>query len=282
MSHRRSARAPAGALGDLRRRTSAVPTGGPALLRTSSRLGASLALALALCACLPSGVSATQAAKLRASLAPERLGAATTVSLGIEITASTRVPAPLSSIELAYPRNLGLATSGLGLASCAPAALEMRGVGACPPDSWMGSGSAVVEIPVGSNVVKENARLALFAGSSPDGYLHVLVYASSVFAVEAGLVFSGLLLAGRLSIAVPPIPALPGAADVAVTQMQVTLGGPLTYYERLHGRNVVYHPPGIGLPDSCPGGGFAFAATFAFADGTKARARTAVPCPRRR
>jgi hypothetical protein len=248
-------------------------------LTTSSRLRVLLVLVLVLCAYVPDGAGATQAAKLRASLTPERLGAATTVSLGIEITTNTGVPAALSSIQLVYPRDLGLATSGLGLASCAPAVLEALGAEGCPPDSRMGSGSAVVEIPVGANIVKENARLALFAGPSPDGYLHVLVYASSVFAVEAGLVFSGVLLAGRLSIAVPPIPALPGAPDVAVTRMLVTLGGPLTYYERRHGRKVAYHPAGVGLPDSCPGGGFAFAATFAFVDGTDAHAGTAVPCP---
>jgi hypothetical protein len=265
--------------------------------RASSRIGASLALALALCVCAPSAAGAKQggrhgarqggrhgarqAAKLQASLTPERLGAATTVSLGIEITAKTRVPAALRSIQLAYPRNLGLATSGLGLASCSPTALEALGVEACPANSRMGSGSALVEIPVGSDIVKEKVRLSLFAGPSRDGYLHVLVYVSSALAVEAGLVFSGVLLAGRLHIAVPLIPALPGAPDVAVTRMQVTLGGPLTYYEWVHGRNVAYHPPGVGLPDSCPGGGFAFAATFAFADGSHARARAAVPCPRR-
>jgi hypothetical protein len=223
--------------------------------------------------------AARQSARLQARLTPERLGAATTVSLGIEITARKRVPAPLRSIELAYPRDLGLATSGLGLASCSPVALEAVGVEACPPDSRMGSGSAVVEIPVGPDIVKANVSLALFAGPSPDGYLHVLVYASSVRTVHAELVFSAVLLAGRLRIAVPLIPALPGAPDVAVTRMQVTLGGPLTYYARLHGRKVAYRPPGVGLPDSCPGGGFAFAATFAFADGSHARARTAVPCP---
>ncbi|HSZ12616.1 MAG TPA: hypothetical protein VK790_01100 [Solirubrobacteraceae bacterium] len=253
---------------------------------SSPRIGA--ALALALCLCAPSAAGAKQsakhggrqAAKLRASLTPERLGAATTVSLGIQITAKTRVPSALRSIQLAYPRDLGLATSGLGLASCSPATLEALGAEACPADSRMGSGSAVVEIPVGPDIVKETVSLELFAGPSPDGRLHVLVYVSSVFAVHAEFVFSGVLLAGRLRIAVPLIPALPGAPDVAVTRMQVTLGGPLTYYERVHGRNLAYHPPGVGLPDSCPGGGFAFAATFAFADGSHARARTAVPCPR--
>jgi hypothetical protein len=64
--------------------------------------------------------------------------------------------------------------------------------------------------------------------------------------------------------------------------MHLTLGGRLTYYERVHGRNIAYHPAGIGLPRSCPRGGFPFAATFRFLDGRHAGAQTRVPCPRHR
>jgi hypothetical protein len=64
--------------------------------------------------------------------------------------------------------------------------------------------------------------------------------------------------------------------------MRLTLGGNLTYYERVGSRNVAYHPAGVGLPRSCPRGGFPFAASFAFIDGSASRARTAVACPRRR
>jgi hypothetical protein len=62
----------------------------------------------------------------------------------------------------------------------------------------------------------------------------------------------------------------------------MTLGGNLTYYEIVKGQSVPYHPAGVGLPQSCPRGGFSFAATFAFLDGSRSRADTAVPCPRPR
>jgi hypothetical protein len=62
--------------------------------------------------------------------------------------------------------------------------------------------------------------------------------------------------------------------------MHLTLGGHLTYYERVHGRTIAYHPAGIGLPRSCPRGGFPFGATFSFLDGQHASARTKVACPR--
>lgn len=184
-------------------------------------------------------------------------------------------------MQLAYPSNLGLATSGLALAACEPSALELLGVDACPADSRMGSGAALVEIPIDSDVVMEKAQLALFAGPSPDGHLHVLVYVAGTSPVQAYVILRGELVAQRLNIAVPSIPTLPGASDVILTRMQLTLGGRLTYYERVHGTTLAYNPPGIGLPDRCPAGGFPFAATFAFADGSQASASTAVPCPRR-
>jgi|HubBroStandDraft_2_1064218.scaffolds.fasta_scaffold03144_3 hypothetical protein len=237
-------------------------------------------LVLALCACLPADAGAQPGAKINARFTPERLGAATTVSLGFQLPARDgRSPAALSSMQLAYPANLGLATSGLGLASCSPSELEALGGAGCPANSRMGFGSATVELALKVEIVTEHIALELFAGPSPDGYLHVLVYASGVFPVYAQVLLSGVLLRGQLSITVPPIPSFPEAPDVVMTQMQLTLGGHLTYYERVAGKRVAYHPAGVGLPSRCPSGGFPFAATFVFLDGGQLSAHTAVPCP---
>jgi len=240
-----------------------------------------LAVALALCACLPAAARAAQTARINATFTPERLGAATTVSFTFQIAAGGGAPAALTGVELAYPRNLGFATSGLGLAACSPTVLEALGPAGCPANSQMGYGSALVEIQFGPVLVHETVRLALFAGPSPDGYLHLLVCATGEFPVVAEVVMSGILLPGHLSIVVPPIPSLPEAPYVALVEMHLTLGGHLTYYETVHGRSVAYHPAGVGLPGRCPHGGFPFAATFAFLDGSHTRARTSVPCPRR-
>jgi hypothetical protein len=238
--------------------------------------------ACALGAVLSAGAHAAQTTSMAASFTPERLGAATAVSLDFRIVADGRAPAGLSGVQLAYPAGLGFATSGLGVASCSPEALELVGGEACPPNSVMGSGSATVALPLGPEVVEENVRLTLFAGPSTDGFVHVLLYASGTFPVYAQVVFSGVLLPGRLNIVVPPIPSLPAAADVALEQLRLTLGGRLTYYERVNGRSVTYHPPGVGLPARCPSGGFPFVTTFTFMDGSRSTTRTAVPCPPRR
>jgi hypothetical protein len=237
---------------------------------------------LASCAGVASTTQAAQTARIAATFSPERLGSATSVSLAFAIASSGRAPAALTGVDVAYPSNLGFATSGLGVAACSPAELEEVGSAVCPPDSRMGYGGALVEIPIGPVVVREKVALEVFAGPSPDGYLHVLVYASGVFPVYAQVVLPGVLLAGSLRIVVPPIPSLPAGPYVAVAHMQLTLGGALTYYERVGARSVAYRPPGVGLPRSCPRGGFAFGASFAFIDGTRSNARTAVPCPHRR
>jgi len=219
---------------------------------------------------------------MSAAFTPEHLGAPTTVSFGFQLAQGGRVPAPLTGVELAYPRDLGLATSGLGLRACSPIQLETFGPTGCPANSRMGYGTAVVEIAFGPDLVKETVQLALLAGPSPDGFLHLLVYASGEFPVEAAVVFTAVLLPGHLTVTIPPIPSLPAAPYVALTAMHLTLGGHLTYYEMVRGRRVAYHPAGVGLPGTCPRGGFRFAATFLLLDGERAGSRASVACPKRR
>jgi len=146
----------------------------------------------------------------------------------------------------------------------------------------MGSGSARVEVPVGGGVEKETASLALVAGPSPDGYVHLLVAATGLSPVIARIVIPSVLQTGEFKLAVPLVASLPEAADVSVVRANLIIGGNITYYEPVHGRNVAYRPAGIGIPRSCPRGGFPFSAGFSFLDGTRARATTSVPCPRGR
>jgi hypothetical protein len=230
-----------------------------------------------------SQAASSETGVIRARLAPERLGAPTSIMLHLTVTGGPRgVPAPLTGVDLLLPGDLGVATSGLGVAACDPGGLEADGPGACPVNSRMGSGSAVVEIPIGPEVRQERVALTLFAGPSPDGFLHILIYAVGIFPVEAQIVLKSILLPGRLRITVPLVPSLPGAPDVSLVDMRAVIGGHLTYYERAHGRTAAYHPRGISLPGRCPRRGFPFAAVFSFVDGGQASARTAVACPKRR
>jgi len=244
-----------------------------------------LAAAL-ICACLPATAHATRSVRLQATLTPEQLGQSTTVGFGFQI-ATHGLPVPLTGVDIRYPGDLGIALSGLGLATCTAATLQALGPPGCPADSRMGYGSALAEIPIGPEIVAETAHVTIIRAPIQEGHLALLFYANAATPVNAWLVFPGQLLpaptpfGGRINIAVPLIPSLPEAPDVAVVRLRATLGPEhLTYYEHTHGRTVAYHPKGVLLPDHCPRGGFPFHANLAFADGSDASASTAVPCPR--
>ncbi len=228
-----------------------------------------------------------QSVKLHAALTPERLGQGTTISFGFHIAASTRhVPPPLTSVEISYPVEFGFALSELGLATCSANTLEIAGPEGCPPNSLMGHGTALAEIPVGPEILDETAQITIVRTIEHSGHLALLIYAEGQTPVDAEIVFPGLILpasppfGGRLRMGVPLIPSLAEGPNVAIVQFQSTLGPlHLHYTEQVHGRTVRYEPKGIPLPDHCPQGGFAFAAKFRFMDGSNAIARTAVPCP---
>jgi hypothetical protein len=237
---------------------------------------------VALWLAIPGAAHAGTLASMTAKFTPEKLGAATTLSLGFELSGGSQLPQPLTAVDFRYPPDLGFVTSGLGVASCAPAELEEHGPAVCPANSLIGHGTAQAKIPFGSEVLSETAEIALVAGPSQEGYVSILICATGLSPVATRVVMPTLLLAGRLHISVPLVPSLPGAPDVSVVRIQVTLGGKLTYYERIHGKMVAYHPKGIGLPRRCPRGGFHFESGFTLADGSHARAKTEVRCPTRR
>jgi hypothetical protein len=238
---------------------------------------------------LPATARAVQSVTLEATLTPERLGHGTTIVFGFQIAGGGETPPPLTALDLRYPSDLGIALSGLGLDTCSPETLQTAGPQACPADSLMGSGSAFAEIPFGPQLVQESTAVTIVRAPSENGHLALLIHAAGASPVIANIVFPALLLPStapfgeRLRADVPLIPSLPGAPDVAMVSMHATLGPKgIVYNERVGRTTVSYRPNGILLPDRCPHGGFPFAATFAFLDGTHAIARTNVPCPAQR
>jgi hypothetical protein len=250
------------------------------------RIVAIVAVAL-ICSCSATAAQARQSVRLTATLRPERLGYGTTLGFGFRVIAPPHhVPSPLVAFDLRYPSNLGIGLSGLGLETCPLSVLEKHGLSSCPADSRMGSGNASVEIAVGPDIVRETASVTLVRAPVKDGRFALIFYADGISPVEAQISLPALLLAasnpfgGTVDIQLPLVPSLPESPDVALVHLQAAIGpGHLIYHERVHGRTVSYRPRGIQLPKSCPRGGFPFAATFAFLDGTRSTARTSVPCP---
>lgn len=247
---------------------------------------ATIATVLA-CAGLAGPAQASESLKLSVGLNPERLGRGTTVGFDFDIASTNRlVPPPLTEVDLRYPGDLGIALSGLGLATCSAMTLEALGPDGCPAEARMGYGSVLAEIAIGGEVIVEPATLAVLRAPTHGGHLSLLFYAAGEAPVYAQIVFTGTLLpaaapfGGLLHIDVPLVPSLPGAPDVAVVQIHGTLGPQhLTYYRHVGRGFVPYDPQGILLPNRCPRGGFPFAAELGFLDGSRTGARAAVSCP---
>jgi hypothetical protein len=244
-----------------------------------------------MCAWAPSMSAAAETAKLEVRLVPERLGAATTIEFGIQIGGGPgttgKIPAPLTEMDLTYPAGFQLGTSELGVESCSPAALQARGPKACPPDSRMGKGSALVEVPFGSEAIKEHADVEMFMAPVQAGQVRMLFYASGLSPVIAQLVFPAVLAPaptpseGALDTELPLVPTFPRASDISVLRFSSTLGPlGLTYYEQVHSRTVAYRPQGVVLPKRCPRKGFPFTAELRFAGGADVKALARAPCPR--
>ena len=183
--------------------------------------------------------------------------------------AGAHVPPPLTALDLFYPANLGLINSGLGLATCSPQTLEALGPEGCPPDSLMGHGSALVEIPLGPEIISETGQITTWLGPVQEGHLALLFYAQGETPIAAQLIFTSQVLeaplpyGGNLATKIPLIPGLPEAPNAAVVQMHTTIGSQgVTYYTHSHGQRISYHPNGLRLPHQCPHHGFPFAAAW--------------------
>jgi hypothetical protein len=233
--------------------------------------------------------SAAQRVKLGVHLSPERLGKGSTIEFSIQISAPGQlVPSPLSELDFRYPAKIGLLTSGLGRASCTAAILEEVGNSGCPANALMGFGSALVEIQAGRQVVHETGAISIWMGPVLDEQFQLLFYANASTPASEQLVFPGLLqeanlpFGGSLNTQIPPIPWNPEAPPASIVRFTARIGPQnVTYYRRAGTREIPYQPEGLRLPHSCPRGGFPFAGTFAFMDGTTATASASVPCPRR-
>jgi hypothetical protein len=257
-------------------------------MRPRSRWLATL-LAVLFLAAAPGAAVASETATLHASFSPDRLGASTTIGFSFAIQgADGGLPPPLTALTLRLPPGIGYLSTTLGLAICQPATLQARGPAGCPPNSRLGSGSALVEVPFGATSGKEIPDIQAVMGPPQHGNIVVLFYANGLSPILAQLVFDAELIAGtqtlpgRLETQVPLIASVPGGPPVSILSVSATIGpAGLTYYEHRHGHRVAFHPRGVSVPEHCPRGGFVFSAHFTFTDTSSADARSSVPCPRR-
>ena len=247
------------------------------------------AVTIALAACVASApcAGAAQTAKLRVAFSPNRAGQRTTIELALRVSGPAGAPpSPVTSFDLRMPASLGIATTTLGEANCAPAALFKSGLEGCSANSRMGFGTATAVVPLGPELITEKATLDALMGQSGENRIEVLFYLQAAQPVFAQLVLPSVLQEStppygeRLDTSVPLIQAWPEGPYLALQTFNSTLGpSHLTYYRQEGGRTVAFKPRGVRLPITCPAGGYPFEAILNFLDGTQTTARYRVPCP---
>lgn len=264
------------------------------------RLRAVLAALVVLCSAgwLDGGAPPAEgAAPVRVTAAFDRdatLGSPTALDVKLRLDPKHLTSAPLTEVRFAYPRNLGLVSSGLGLATCtrppsdfAKVLIVAPRLGGCSPNAVMGYGTALALVRLtNAQVIREYATVTVLSGQIEHGRLGLVVFVDGQHPFGAKLAFSGEVggapapYGGALTVRMPIVPGLEDLATISLVELRITIGShAIRYYEHRRGQVVAYHPDGVELPDRCPVHGFRFRAEVGFADGSRRSTKSTTPCP---
>jgi len=235
----------------------------------------------------PVDSQAIEQVELKAAFRPDRLGASTAISFGFSIhNTEAALPPALTRVDLHLPAGMNQNASELGLATCQPGPLATIGPTACPRNSFLGYGTAYVAAQFGGEIIPEKAELDMFSGP-PHSEQEVLYFAAGETPIQQEEVFPGQLVeefgafSADLITKIPLVGTVPGGEYVSTTRFASILGpAGVTYYRKVHGRLVPFHPQGILVPNRCPAHGFPMVVELRFVDGSAASAHTSVPCPK--
>lgn len=218
---------------------------------------------------------ARTSATITPTLSPDRLGAQGSLTLTIDFAAGEAgLPAPVRKAVVELPAGLGFDVPSLR--SCSAARLRSGGPGACPSQSKVGSGEALVEGRAGSQTIAEHIGLSLFIGPLQTFEPTFEVFGQGYTPLQKRIVLGGTALPSHapygeeIVVGVPAIPTLPLEPEASMVALTLTLGA----QRSAHSANAVV------VPRSCPAGGFPFAAEFTYAGGSTGDASATAPCPR--
>lgn len=251
--------------------------------------GRILIVGLVLCGCLIVAAVAWASETFTVStyFTPDKLGAPTNLSAKTTFSYSAgSLPTPISNVTAYGPAGLGVYVKGTG--TCEKGKLEAQGPTGCPPDSRIGFGGGNALVEIAQEIIKEPFTLDFFLAPRENGHLAILVYVNAVTPVSVQLVLVAKEVQGPkpygfgVSVEVPPVPTLPGAAYASVETTEISVGSTkVAYYQRIHGKRQLVHVKGLVVPKTCPRGGFPFQVTIGFLDRTSGTDRYTSPCPRK-
>jgi hypothetical protein len=223
-----------------------------------------------------SATIAPSSATIAPSLDPSRLGAEGALRFDIDFAGGEfGVPTPVHRAVLRFPAGLGIEMPELR--GCPPARLRSLGARGCPAQSQLGSGSALAEAHLGSQIVTEKIALWVFLGPIGGAQPTLEILAQGYTPFKERVVLHGTVLSAKapfgeeLVLSIPSIPTLPLEPDASIVSLSITLGSDEP--RRARDANTVL------VPTSCPAGGFPFAAEFSYADDSSSSALASAPCP---
>ena len=254
-----------------------------ARLTARPRLGAALltvqaSLMLACAAPARSApTSGSQApATIAASFHPDKLGATGALTVTIDFAGGALgEPSPLRRSVLRLPAGLGIEIPHLR--SCDPHRLQLLGARGCPAQSRLGVGRALVQAPLGSELLGESLSLWVFLGPLRNLQPTFEMLAQGYTPFDERVVLSGTVLPDNppygedLVLSVPAIGTLPLEPDALLASMFLTIGS---------SRRSARESNTTIEPTRCPPGGFPFAAELTYANGQAQDISKATPCPR--
>jgi hypothetical protein len=245
------------------------------------RLHSATAAALLACCCCgapPASAQPEAGASIRASFAPDRLGASTALTFAVGFSGGEEgVAPPLRHAVVHLPAGLGLTLGGVK--TCTKTRVQSSGVSGCPSASLVGRGHAVMEVHAGSQTIREAATMWAFRGPEQGGHPVLEILGHGETPLDESAVSTAVLtpdsapFGSKLSLSVPLIPTLVHEPDASFSSLSLTIG-------RAGAGSQGHVAAGTVLvPRSCPAGGFPFAAEFTFADGSTASATAKSGCP---
>lgn len=182
------------------------------------------------------------------------------------------MPAPLRGMTLRLPAGLRIDLSGVGV--CQPSRLRSHGVAGCSSASLLGRGNALTKVHAGSQTLLEQAAIRIFRGPDHGARPSFEILGHGETPLYQNTLSTGVLepdtapYGSKLVVSVPAIPTLMGEPDASFSSLSLTLG-----------RAAGGSPAAVLLPRRCPDGGFGFAASFTYADGSTGSASARLPCP---
>jgi len=220
------------------------------------------------------GAATETSATIAPSLSPDRLGAKAELTFTVDFAGGELgVPVPVQRAVLKFPAGLSLDIPVLR--SCSAARLQISGPSGCPAQSQIGTGNAVAEVYLGTQLTVERVTLWAFLGPLRNFEPTVEIFGEGYAPLGEQVLLTASALVNRapygegLTMSIPPLPTVPFGSNASILRFSLAIGA-----SRRRNANAVL------VPSRCPAGGFPFAAEFTYAGGSTGSAFATVPCPR--